>query len=369
MAPPRRINVTDQPKVVERTIMIEAEPSVVFEALTSEPLVTCWLCHEAKIDGKPGGEFLMAWRATDSGRTLRYEGTSTIEAFDSGERLSLRMQDGAEGRQGSLVSFVIEPSGSATKLTLSHSGFGGHADGMRRAYERGWSTCLDLLRSLLEDSPERRLLMATMYRDLPSPGDEPCGLAWDGERILLSEASTGKIYTLDPITGHDVASIPYEGEPADMTWDGTHVWQADAEKRALVRIDRETGSIAATLRVPRDEGEITGLTWDGSGMWVSVAAEEGELLRLDGKTGDETCARPASAGVGGLAWDGTWLWAGDINAHSIACVDPQTGAVQCRIAVKGTPMGLCWDGDRIWYVDREWNFVSKILDLPQRPNL
>src|SRR2546429_546997 len=82
----------------------------------------------------------------------------------------------ASGAPGpdSMVEFDIAGHGGASDLKLVQSGFGDDEDGRRArlAYQRGWGSCLNVLRSLLEDEPKARLAPALMHRDIPMPGHE-----------------------------------------------------------------------------------------------------------------------------------------------------------------------------------------------------
>ena len=63
-----------------------------------------------------------------------------------------------------------------------------------------------------------------MHRDVPIPGQDPCGIAWDGVNLWVSDAGRGRIDRIDPQRGTVRSSFVFEGEPSGLAWDGECLW-------------------------------------------------------------------------------------------------------------------------------------------------
>jgi len=63
----------------------------------------------------------------------------------------------------------------------------------------------------------------------PSPGDEPRGLAWDGEYLWCADAGTDSVYKLDPSDGTIVYSFSFSigSSYGGITWDDGNIWIAN----------------------------------------------------------------------------------------------------------------------------------------------
>ena len=350
---------------IEQSIQIDAEPGVVFEALTTPELVRRWLCHEAEVEPRVGGRYEMHWSAVDRGAAIKYEGSGEILDFSPGKRLAFRLEPADAPGAESVVEFRIEPRDGASEVTLVQSGFVEGIEGsrVRDAYRRGWTGCLRVLRSLLEDDPASRIAPSPMSRDIPTPGADPCGIAWDGSHVWTSDAGTGRIYRQDPVTGRVGGSFVFEGEPSGLAFDGECLWQADREERVVVKLGVPGGRMLKRLSASHVQGELTGVAWDGQYLWLGDSGEEQSfLLKVQPRSGIVFHKIEVPAGVSGLAFDGAKLWVAEYEARTLSRVDPQDGKVVERRAVKGNPTGLTWDGERLWYADAEWKLVSRILE-------
>jgi len=252
---------------IERTVSIDSEPGVVFDALTSPELLGKWLCHEAKIDGKVGGTCQFGWATNDIGAPVIYAGSAEVIEIDPGKLLRLRLV----GASASDISIEVSPADGKTELHLIHEGFENAQ--AHDTYSRGWTASLTALCSLIEDDPEERSRSAIMERTIPLPGHDPCVLTWQDGALWVSD-SGGGISRVNPRTGTVETSFEFEGEPSGLAFDGEALWQADREDGVLVKLDVTTGRVMKRMAIGGLKGELTGLTWDGSHLWVGDAGEE-----------------------------------------------------------------------------------------------
>ena len=129
------------------TTYIETTPEKLWEALTSSEFSKrYWWNTEVKSDWKVGSPFalVMNGTTTDVGEVLE---------VDRPRRLSYTfhhiLNEAAKKERPSRVTFVLEPYGKLTKLTLTHEGF---VDGGKfyAGISKGWPAILSSLKSLLE---------------------------------------------------------------------------------------------------------------------------------------------------------------------------------------------------------------------------
>ena len=137
--------------VIEREIVIDAPPNVVWAIVTEARHLAGWFSDEAEIDLRPGGRMLLTWRGHGT-----YEGR--VETVEPPRAFAFRWQtrDGGFSETNStLVVMTLEPEGEATRLRVVESGFAGlpWPDDARARYAdenaKGWLVELDELRDYL----------------------------------------------------------------------------------------------------------------------------------------------------------------------------------------------------------------------------
>ena len=81
-----------------------------------------------------------------------------------------------------------------------------------------------------------------MVSSFDSPGEDPTGLAWDGQYLWNADAAWPEpmIYKLDPSDGHVVSNFSSPGKaPKGLAWDGQYLWNADStsENEKIYKLD------------------------------------------------------------------------------------------------------------------------------------
>jgi uncharacterized protein YndB with AHSA1/START domain len=137
------------PDAIEREIVIDAPPSVVWSIVTEAQHLAGWFSDEAEIDLRPGGRMLLTWR-----RHGTYE--ARVETVDPPHLFAFRWQT-REGEfsdtNSTLVVMTLEAEEMRTRLRVAESGFATLPlpDDARAGYAdenaRGWLTELDELRA------------------------------------------------------------------------------------------------------------------------------------------------------------------------------------------------------------------------------
>src|SRR5579862_3267952 len=128
------------PDAIEREIVIDAPPSVVWAILTEAEHLAGWFSDEAELDLRAGGRMLLTWREHGT-----YEGR--VETVDAPRVFAFRWQtrDGEFSESNStLVVMTLEPENDGTRLRVVESGFATlpWPDAVRTRYadenRRGW---------------------------------------------------------------------------------------------------------------------------------------------------------------------------------------------------------------------------------------
>jgi uncharacterized protein YndB with AHSA1/START domain len=136
------------PDAIEREIVIDAPPSVVWAIVTEAQHLAGWFSDEAEIDLRSGGRMLLTWHGHGT-----YEGR--VETVDPPRLFAFRWQT-REGEfsetNSTLVVMTLEAEEAGTRLRVTESGFATLPlpDDARAHYadenSKGWLTELDELR-------------------------------------------------------------------------------------------------------------------------------------------------------------------------------------------------------------------------------
>ena len=121
---------------VKRTVLLDAEPAEVWEALTDEVLLSEWLASEVELDPREGGELICRF---DDGEERRGE----IAVVEEAERLAFtwHREEGGE----SWVEWIVDAVAEGTRLTVIETAT--PAGPMLTA--AGWASQLGSLRLVL----------------------------------------------------------------------------------------------------------------------------------------------------------------------------------------------------------------------------
>jgi uncharacterized protein YndB with AHSA1/START domain len=136
------------PDAIEREILIEAPPSVVWSIVTGAEHLAGWFSDEAEIDLRSGGRMLLTWHAHGT-----YEGR--VETVDPQRVFAFRWQTRAgdfSETNSTLVTMTLNAEEAGTRLRVVESGFATlpWPDEARDRYadenSKGWQTELEELR-------------------------------------------------------------------------------------------------------------------------------------------------------------------------------------------------------------------------------
>jgi uncharacterized protein YndB with AHSA1/START domain len=144
------------PERIEREILVEAPPDVVWSAITEPEHVSRWFGDAADIDLRPGGEASFTWNDDDGGTAHARIVTVERPHFFAFRwmRWSREHPTGPGLQEGNstLVEFSLTAEGDGTRLRVVESGFDrldGPDDSARTYFEEnntGWPKELGELR-------------------------------------------------------------------------------------------------------------------------------------------------------------------------------------------------------------------------------
>jgi uncharacterized protein YndB with AHSA1/START domain len=137
------------PSAIEKEVVIEAPPDVVWRVVTDPEQIRQWFADEAEVELRVGGGGRLRFRSGDSYQLQ-------VEALEPPRRFAFRwvQPEGSPARADNsmLVEFLLEPEGRGTRLRVVESGFDtiDWSDEKKAKYaenhSRGWTTLLGRLR-------------------------------------------------------------------------------------------------------------------------------------------------------------------------------------------------------------------------------
>jgi uncharacterized protein YndB with AHSA1/START domain len=150
---------------VEREILIEASPEVVWGVITEPEQISRWFSDEAEVEGRTGADGTLTWRPGGRGGDKEYDAIVPIRvvAAEPFRRFSFRWNHppGAEPDAGNsaLVEFTLIEEVGATRLRVLETGIDAVAHDeesnarYRESHERGWEKHLGELLDYVASKP------------------------------------------------------------------------------------------------------------------------------------------------------------------------------------------------------------------------
>ena len=201
---------------------------------------------------------------------------------------------------------------------------------------------------------------------IAAPGSHLCGLAWDGDAIWHSDASTDRIYRLDPDRGTVLDEITCPSVRTDLAYVDGMLWQIAGEPKRIVEIDPTAGTpdtgtktsgptATGTTTTDRSLGDRASLACglDGTSTSIWVGLKDVGRIEERSKTDDILASYDTVGSADGIAVvDGT-IWYTSFEASVLGAIDRASGDELVRYRVAGSPTGMCFDGRSFWYSDYE----------------
>jgi uncharacterized protein YndB with AHSA1/START domain len=129
--------VFNLPHTVSRSVLLEAAPTEVWEALTDAGALSEWLAPEVELDPHEGGELVCRY---EDGSERRGE----VELVKEAERLAFQWR--REGSEPSRVELLLDAVADGTRVTVIETA--GRSAPTAAACGAGWERRLGRLRAL-----------------------------------------------------------------------------------------------------------------------------------------------------------------------------------------------------------------------------
>jgi uncharacterized protein YndB with AHSA1/START domain len=153
---------------VEREILIEASPEVVWGVLTEPEQISRWFSDDAEVEARPGAGGKLTWRPGGRGRKKESDTVVPIRVVDADpfRRFSFRWNhpQGAQPDEGNsaLVEFTLTEEPGGTRLRVLETGIHAvtHDEQSKARYgedhEQGWEKHLGELLDYVASRPGGR---------------------------------------------------------------------------------------------------------------------------------------------------------------------------------------------------------------------
>jgi uncharacterized protein YndB with AHSA1/START domain len=150
---------------VEREILIEASPEVVWGVITEPAQISRWFSDAAEIEGRAGADGTLTWKPGGRGGDRESELVVPIRVVDAEpfHRFSFRWNHplgaGPDQTNSALVEFSLSEEDGGTRLRVLESGIAAvtHDEQSRAEYrkdhEHGWGRHFGELRDYVASKP------------------------------------------------------------------------------------------------------------------------------------------------------------------------------------------------------------------------
>jgi uncharacterized protein YndB with AHSA1/START domain len=150
---------------VEREILIEAPPEVVWGVITEPAQIGRWFSDEAEVQGRAGADGTLTWRAGGRGGKEDSDMIVPIRVVDAEpfRRFSFRWNHpqgtGPDESNSALVEFSLFEEATGTRLRVLESGIDAVTRGeegkarYREDHEQGWARHFEEMRDYVASKP------------------------------------------------------------------------------------------------------------------------------------------------------------------------------------------------------------------------
>ncbi|MBD3271737.1 MAG: response regulator [Elusimicrobia bacterium] len=192
----------------------------------------------------------------------------------------------------------------------------------------------------------------------PTPYENPTALAWDGDRLWVSDWVTQSFYEHDPQQSFAVTRVVYlqGSHPTGLTVDRDSVWSCNAWEQTIYRHKKDE-NLTVVDQYPSPGPYPSGLYHDGYHLWVcdSKSANIYKTFLNDGTlTILKTYPTPGLSPVGMFS-DGEFFWTADAGTRCIYkhAFDDQLTVLeifrpQVYENTKEKLTGMTWGTNNLW---------------------
>ena len=149
---------------VEREILIDASPEVVWGVITEPEQISRWFSDEAEVEGRAGADGRLMWRSGGRGKDREVDMIVPIRVVEAEpfRRFSFRWNHpqgaGPDENNSALVEFSLIEEADGTRLRVLESGIDAVTDEQGKAryledHEQGWERHLGEMLDYVASKP------------------------------------------------------------------------------------------------------------------------------------------------------------------------------------------------------------------------
>jgi uncharacterized protein YndB with AHSA1/START domain len=139
--------------LIEKKVLIQAAPGVIFRALTESKDLAQWFCDRATCEPKVGGELKAFWRTGNGNQPQRGRAIFTEVVPDKKVELDWVEEDGPQVPGRHLTSYTISMKRETSELLVRDQGPPFSDDESQEILSQGW---ISVLRDLKEHCEARQ---------------------------------------------------------------------------------------------------------------------------------------------------------------------------------------------------------------------
>jgi YVTN family beta-propeller protein len=187
-----------------------------------------------------------------------------------------------------------------------------------------------------------------------------------GKVYVTGDTSPGRLYEIDPTQPAGMVGLVSGGlgnQPEGIAYDGQRIWTVNATSVSIITLNP-----TVVTNVTTGFTSPQGITYDGANIWVTddIAGSVDKLHKLNSSGG---IVQSVDIGSNPLfpAFDGTNIWVPNRSSNTVSVVRASTAAVIATLSGNGLngPNQAAFDGERILVTNHDGDNVSlwKAADL------
>jgi len=205
--------------------------------------------------------------------------------------------------------------------------------------------------------PQTGQVMATIPMAAPLPPATTCyacygAIAARGDAVWAAMYAAGRVVArLDPASNTIAQTVDVGVVPSALAVDeDSTLWLVATLDDAVVHVDQQHSGAVTRTAVHLPAGISTGR----DAVWVTAwtPGANGQVVRLDRRTGVVLASIPVGRDPGALAVADTDVWVANEADDTLSRVDARTNTVAATLPVVHDPVGVAIGADAVWVVSR-----------------
>jgi hypothetical protein len=185
---------------------------------------------------------------------------------------------------------------------------------------------------------------------------QPYGIAFDGQYVWVTNATSNTVSLLRPSDGGLVAIYSTGSYPNYLAFDGVNMWAANQSSGSVSVLRASDGYHVMT---PTVGAAPRGIAFDGVNMWVTNQ-DSGSVSVLRAHDGYHVMTVTVGPNPRGIAFDGVNMWVANYNSNYVSVLRASDGFRVMTPTVANNPTFIAFDGANIWLTHEQWGTGSTV---------